>query len=697
MQRFWSTCFLVFVSLLINACGDSGPSKGNESAQKIVEKPKPYTELGDLEAIRQHKTLRLIAPRFDGADALPREGVSVRAYQQVAEAFAAHLQLAVQWVYVDGFDDLLVTLNEGRGDLVVTNMTVTASRQQQADFSKSINRVNEVLVGLQDLTLDDVEYLEGLTVGVPAGTAYLESLQALLEKDPDLFTLKVLESSASQSDVLDAISAGEYQATVMDSDMARVLLRDYPGLKLGGTITKNRTIAWAVRQQSPQLLNELNQFLVSHHVTQSTQEFELRDWEQIKQQGHLRMLTLNNPASYFMWRGELMGFDYDLMRRFAADHGLHLAVIMKDSIPELLNALAQGEGDVIAASITRSQERESKGVVFSNRYLKVSEQLVSMADGPKAETMDDLAGHRVGINPNTVFYKRLKALPQSADFDIIEFPGVTTETLINKLENGEFDFTISDSHLLAIEQAHNKDIESQFNVTDESEIAWGLRKDQPLLSDKLNQFIGKQYRGLFYNVTFNKYFKSQRKIKKYSAQRVVPGEALSPYDDMVKPLAKQYGMDWRLIIAQMYQESRFNPKAKSFAGAQGLMQVLPRTAKEMGFSNLNEPANGIGAGLAYMNWLRDRFPGEMDLQERLYFTLAAYNAGTGHVRDARRLARKLGKDPDRWFGNVEEAMLLLSQPRYFRQARFGYVRGSEPVEYVRRIRDRYLAYLAATR
>ncbi len=403
MQRFISVFLLICVPLVMSACGKPGEPESSDSVQNIVEKPKPYTELGDLDAIRQHKILRLIAPRFDGADALPREGVSVRAYQQVAEAFAAHLQLAVQWVYVDGFDDLLVTLNEGRGDLVVTNMTVTASRQQRADFSKSINRVNEVLVGLQELTLDDAEDLEGLTVGVPAGTAYLESLQELLEKDPELFSLNILDSSASQNDVLDAISAGEYQATVMDSDMARVLLRDYPGLKLGGTITKNRTIAWAVRQQSPHLLNELNQFLVSHHVTQSTQEFELRDWEQIKQQGHLRMLTLNNPASYFMWRGELMGFDYDLMRKFAADNDLHLAVIMKDSIPELLNALAQGEGDVIAASITRSQEREGKGVVFSNRYLKVSEQLVSMADGPKAATIGDLAGHRVGINPNTVF------------------------------------------------------------------------------------------------------------------------------------------------------------------------------------------------------------------------------------------------------------------------------------------------------
>lgn len=154
-------------------------------------------------------------------------------------------------------------------------------------------------------------------------------------------------------------------------------------------------------------------------------------------------------------------------------------------------------------------------------------------------------------------------------------------------------------------------------------------------------------------------------------------------------------MDWRLLVSQMYQESKFNPKAKSFAGALGLMQVMPRTAREFGFDNLQTPENGIAAGTAYMNWLEERFPGELDFQERIYFTLAAYNAGTGHVRDARRLAKQLGLDSNKWFGHVDQAMLKLSQPKYYKQSRFGYVRGSEPVTYVRNIRDRYLGYLAA--
>ncbi|BFM14450.1 hypothetical protein R50073_06330 [Maricurvus nonylphenolicus] len=695
MRFYW----LLLITLFLGACGSStDDTEKSKEKEAPVEVQREYIELGDLEAIRQHNTLRLIAPRFDGADGLPRDGVAIQTYQDIASAFAEQLQLDVQWVFVDRFEDLLPTLNAGKGDIVVTNMTVTKARREQASFSKSLNQVNEVVVGLKSLDLDDEDDLQGLTVAVPAGNAYLETLQKLLVDEPDLFQLTVVDSALSEGDILDAIVSGEYQATVIDSDVARALLGKYPTLQQGAVLKRNRSIAWAVRKGNPQLRNELNKFLVEHHIVTATREASKRDWETIKNQGRLRMLTLNNPASYFMWRGELMGFDYDLMKKFASQHNLHLAVIMKDSIPELFEALKKGEGDVIAASLTQSEERAAQGLAFSDPYLKVVEQLVSMTSGPKVESVEALAGYRVGVNPNTVFYTQLKELQQQGiDVELVEYPNTTTEKLIQLLEQGEFDFTLADSHLLAVELAHDKPLHINLNFSEKSPISWILRPEQTALTAELNRFIDKQYRGLFYNVTFNKYFKNKRKIKKHSAHRVTSGQDLSPYDDIVKPLAEANNMDWRLIISQMYQESRFDTNAKSFAGAQGLMQVLPRTAREMGYSELTVPANGIGAGITYMNWLRDRFPGEMDFQERLYFTLAAYNAGTGHVRDARRLAKKLGKDPNRWFGHTEEAMLLLSEPRYFRLARFGYVRGSEPVEYVRRIRDRYLGYITATR
>ena len=143
----------------------------------------------------------------------------------------------------------------------------------------------------------------------------------------------------------------------------------------------------------------------------------------------------------------------------------------------------------------------------------------------------------------------------------------------------------------------------------------------------------------------------------------------------------------------MYQESRFEPEAKSWAGARGLMQVLPRTAKEFGFDDLKDPETGIHAGVKYLDWVRERFEVELPVKDRMWFALAAYNAGAGHVRDARRLARQQGWDPNRWFDNVEQAMLLLSRREYANAAQHGYCRCNEPVQYVREIQTRYNAYV----
>ena len=692
-------CILSLSLLLVSCSEEPNPAEpvtllATPATLTPPSTPTTYIEQGDLEKIRQHGTLRLLAPRFDGADALPRQGISIQNYQHIAEAFADHLQLNVQWIYIDEFAELIPSLLRGDGDLIVTNMTVTQPRLKLVQFSRAINKINEVLVTRNTDVINTTEQLAGLSLSIPAGTAYIDTLNSLANKQQLSINMDIVSSDTSDSDLLSAIQDGEMQATVLDSDIASNLLLDYPELSVSLTLKRHRDIAWATRKNSTNLLNQLNEFLVSHHLQASVEEQQQRDWPQIQQHGRLRMLTLNNPASYFMWRGELMGFDMDLMQKFAKTHKLHLSVILKDSIKELITALQQGEGDVIAASLTQSPQREAMGLQFSSPYLKIKEQLVGRGDGPSVTSLEQLAGKNIGVNPDTVFYSRFKRLQSTGvALKLLEFPKTSTEMLIDKLLANEFDFTATDSHLLAIESAHRDNLKVNFTLGEESNIAWALRTDQTQLVEKLNTFIKKEYRGLFYNVTYNKYFKNNRKMQQHQADRVVAGAALSPFDDVIKPLAKQHGMDWRLIVAQMYQESKFDPKAKSFAGAQGLMQVMPRTAKEMGFSDLYIPENGINAGITYMKWLEARFPGELALQERIFFTLASYNAGAGHVRDARRLADRLGKDANRWFGHVEDAMLLLAKPEYYKQARFGYVRGSEPVQYVKSIRARYLGYL----
>ncbi len=599
------------------------------------------------------------------------------------------------------------------------NMTETASRAEKVTFTREIAQVSELLIARKGQSIESLDDLSEQSITLVDGTIYGESL----EQSGFQGAIHWLKG-VSPSDILSRIETGDDIATVMDSDIARVILPLYPDLEAKFRISKHRPIAWAVRQNTPELLLRLNEFLVAHHVQAAANTASLKDWNRIVESGRLRMLTLNNPASYFMWRGELMGFDYELMEAFAKEYKLHLAIVLKNSIPELFDALRQGEGDLIAASITATAARESEGILFTTPYLHVSEQVVGREGGPTLATLDQLPEYQVAVNPNTVFFPRVERLFEQrvADTSDVEPPidhsehggdtstatdgalskqksgrllavEATTETLVSQVLNGDFDFTVADSHLVAIESSYHKGLATPLSLTDDASIAWGVRSDQPELTRRLNQFIQKQYRGLFYNMTYNKYFKNKRSIRRYQSGRLQEGGALSPYDDLVKHQAEQYGMDWRMLVSQMYQESKFNPKAVSFAGAEGLMQVMPRTARELGYSDLFKPENGIAAGSAYMNWLEDRFPGELDVQEKLFFVLAAYNAGTGHVRDARKLARQLGLDPDRWFDHVEKAMLKLSQPVHYKKARFGYVRGSEPVAYVREIHDRYLGYL----
>ncbi|MFL0799389.1 MAG: transporter substrate-binding domain-containing protein [Agarilytica sp.] len=688
-------CSLIIASSILCLSCAKNESETTKSAnyEALAPTPTPYIYTGDIEGIRQHKQLRIIAPRFDGADALPRSGLSVLTYQNLAAEFARELSLEVKWVFVDGFEEMIPALESGKGDIIVTNMTVTRKRSKRVHFSKPIAHVSEVVIAKKTADIPNAESLATHTIAVPSGTVYIDTLEKLGLTD----VTTPLDTTVSDVETLELVESGQYDATILDSDVARTLLTQLPDLSIKFKANKHRPIAWAVRKTSPELLSLLNEFLVSHHVKEASTVFEKRDWSAIKASGQLRMLTLNNPASYFMWRGELMGFDYELMKVFTEQHDLHLAVVIKDSIDELIDALKNGEGDLIAASFTRSSDRVDQGLVFSNAYLKVKEQIVGSNVGPVISDVSELNGKSVGLNPQTVFFERLKEiLPTPNEVNIIEVPEATTEELINKVVEGEFDFTVADSHLVSLEETYHENITAHVDLTQGSEIAWGARPDQTQLITELNTYITREYRGLFYNIIFDKYFKNTRKIKRYQNERVVSGTDLSPFDDIIKPLAQKYNMDWRLIVAQMYQESKFQPGAKSFAGAEGLMQVMPRTAKEMGYSDLYNPHNGLAAGIAYLDWLEDRFPGELDFQERLFFTLAAYNAGAGHVRDARKLAKQLGLDANKWFGNVENAMLLLSQPKYYKKSRFGYVRGREPVEYVQRIHDRYLGYVQMT-
>ena len=417
-----------------------------------------------------------------------------------------------------------------------------------------------------------------------------------------------------------------------------------------------------------------------------------RNWSEIQSYGTLRLITMNRPTTFYLWRGEFAGFEYDLMLLFATSHNLKLSVLVVSGIDEATEVLKNGRGDVIAASLAPTQTRKNNGLVFSNTYLPVEEVIVSRFDA--VERMEYLGGRAVHANPSTSFYENLIELQTDIEFSIVRRSHTSTERLVAEVANGEIDLTVVDSHMFAAIAATDERIKRGASITRTHGLSWAVLNQDSVLLAKLNEWIHENYRGLEYNLARQRYFEVRDQIVRQSVHRI-RGDVLSSFDHMVKLVASRYKFDWRLITSQMYQESKFNPNALSRVGAIGLLQMMPRTAEELEISpeELYEPEVAIEAGVRYLDWVRLQFQSISPIEQH-WFALAAYNAGIGHVHDARGLSRRLGLNENQWFGNVEVAMLKLSQPEYYQNVRYGYVRGREPVDYVRNIRDRYEIYVA---
>ncbi len=317
------------------------------------------------------------------------------------------------------------------------------------------------------------------------------------------------------------------------------------------------------------------------------------------------------------------------------------------------------------------------------------------ADEDSITGLEDLAGRTVHVRQSSSFYTTLLAIADSiAGLQIAALPDSTeTEDILAGVEKGRYDITLCDSNLLDVELAYGRQLKAAFSIKPTS-LGWAVRQDNPALLAALNQYIQQEKDGLFFNMMEKRYFENKRTaVRAKDSLRVDLSGRLSPYDEFAKKYAQLYGQDWRLITAQMYQESKFDPQAVSWVGAQGLMQVMPDTGRELGFTDLHDPESNIHAGVKYMHQLLQRFDAKISMDERMRLALAAYNVGYGHVLDARRLAREKGWDPDRWFGHVEQAMRLLAKPAYHKRARYGFCRCGQPVHYVSNIQHRYDAYV----
>ena len=640
------------------------------------------------------KPLRVIV-RPEPVAFLPRNAEPVRLDREIGEGLAASLNRPYQPVVVKDYPKMIDDLLAGKGDLIAASMTITKARAKRVLFSIPYQHVDELLVvPAGQAAAERWQDLDGKTLCVRRGSSYMDTLTQMQEQGIKLH-IRLEPEDRDTEEIVDRVASGECPATVVDSHYWNAIKRYFDGVQALRALAENRPIALAMRPGDTQLKKLVNHYLIRRALTGRRDTNYTDDLPGLKKRQRLRMITRNSAATYYLYRGEPFGFEYELLHRFAQQQGMRLEIVIPDDNNSLIPWLNEGRGDVVAAMLSITPGRERRAA-FTRPYFHDQEVVVTRS-GDDLKDIQDLTGRTVFIRKSSSYYRTYLKLRQQVPGLKVAFApeDMQTEEILRLVDEGKRDITICNRDLLQIELTYGRNLREAFPVGGKRDIGWAVRKSDTKLLQALNQFIKKEYHGLFYNISKRRYFEDPKVIARADSKwRLDKSGRISPYDDIVKKYAARHNLDWRLIVAQIYQESHFNPHKESWAGAEGLMQLLPRAAREVGVDGkLTVPENSIKAGIRYLSRMINLFDPKLPLQTRIRFGLASYNAGRGHVLDARRLARKLGLSPNVWYGNVARAMLLLSKRKYYTQARFGYVRGSEPVQYVRQIEDRYFAYV----
>lgn len=637
----------------------------------------------------------MLVPRQSEKGSLPRAGFPLDYEREAAAAFAKSAGLEPVWVPVDLYDELIPWLLEGKGDVIAASLTATDARKAKVAFTVPLDHVKEQLVTrADDLALKAMKQLSGRTIVVRKSSSFWATAEALQKKVKGLQLVAAPEYLETE-DLLDGVAAARFDLTIADDNLLDAVATYRQDVRAAFDLSPPRPTGWAVRPDSVELKHHLDHWLNEAQLERREQSVYAEDLPGLRRRKTLRVLTRNSAATYFTWKGELLGFEYELAAEFAREHGLALQIVVPPTREDLFTWLAEGKGDVIAAGMNPTEERQ-KNFAFSRSYAYASQVVVARANDPHIpRSIAELGDRRLVVRQSSSYWSTLSGhLFKGGAFEVVPAPEeLETEEIIARVAEGKYDLTVADSTIVDIEMTWRDDIEAAFELGSPLPQGWVVRKKDKQLLSAIDAFFEEEYRGVDYNLYYRKYFKDPRVIREAAALRTDRSGVISPWDDLVRAQSTKYAIDWRLVAAQMYQESRFDPNATSWVGAVGLMQVMPRTGAEMGFADLRRPEHNVEAGVKYLAHLRDRFEPDLPVSDRMWFALASYNAGAGHVADARTLARSRKLNPDRWFGNVERAMVLLARPELARKARFGYCRGEEPVKYVREIRDRYDAYV----
>ena len=428
--------------------------------------------------------------------------------------------------------------------------------------------------------------------------------------------------------------------------------------------------------------------------------FERRDpntLERIQQRGYLTVLTLNGATTYYQDIDGPSGFEYQLASWFAQSIGVKPRFVTVSRFADIYPELVFGGGDIAAAGLSLGESEFSRSLAYGPRYYEVANQvLYRKSKTRRPREVSDLQGGSLKIIGGTAHIGLLRELQQQyPQLNWIEADDIAAEELIEQVDAGVVDYALADSHEIALQRRYFPELRVAFELGEKRQLRWAYNHAD---DDSLARAIGRFFRtiekdGRLTQLVHRHY--SHVETFNYSDIRTFTSRIethLPKYEKLFKEAAEKVGFDWRLLASIGYQESLWNPRAKSPTGVRGLMMLTRATAKQMKVKNRLDPAQSIRGGAAYIARVHKKVPQRIPEPDRTWLALAAYNVGFGHVEDARIITQRRGGNPDRWI-DVKESLPLLARKKWYENTRYGYARGWEPVKYVENIRQ-YFAYLA---
>lgn len=423
------------------------------------------------------------------------------------------------------------------------------------------------------------------------------------------------------------------------------------------------------------------------------------DLAQIKDSDELVVLTLYSSTSYFIYRGQAMGFQYELSEQFAKSLGVKLRIEVARNVPEMIQKLLNGEGDIIAYNLPITKEWKDSLIYCGEEV--ITHQVIVQRNNGKTKPLKDvteLIGKDVYVKPGK-YYDRLVNLDKELGGGIhiheVTNDSITVEDLITQVAQGKITYTVADNDLAKLNATYYPNLNTGLSISFDQRAAWAVRKDCPQLAEAADKWHQENMTSPAYTASMKRYFEISKAMPHSPILSLREGK-ISHYDDLFKKYAKEIDWDWRMLASLAYTESNFDTTAVSWAGAKGLMQLMPATARAMGMPPGMEqnPEESIKAAVKYIAATNRSLSMIPDKNERLKFILAAYNGGLGHVNDAMALAEKYGKNKFVWDNNVDDYILLKSNEEYFTDpvCKNGYFRGIETYNFVRDITARYETY-----